>query len=300
MAMLIHLPSASDWRRYSDGRIYAPPSLEQEGFIHLARANEAVMVANLLFRKTDDVLAVVIDSRRLGDLRLEMERLGGFAWPHLHEPLPLGAVLAELPYPMLSTGRYGPLRSRLRDFEAGPPLAFHRPINGRDCLEVLDRLQAAGVQAVVDGGWAVDAALGEATRAHGDLDLCLSENSLDAALSALADMGFEVMEDQQPTRVELRSSGGTGHQVDLHPLRFDDSGSGVQQLPDGATFTYPAEGLCGLGRIVGREVRCLTPALQLECHLGYEPDEEDYADVAALCDRFGLLPSEPYAAVIRD
>jgi hypothetical protein len=34
----------------------------------------------------------------------------------------------------------------------------------RDVVEILDRLDAAGVEAWLDGGWAVDAVLGEQTR----------------------------------------------------------------------------------------------------------------------------------------
>ena len=36
-----------------------------------------------------------------------------------------------------------------------------------DVVEVLEWLEAVGVRAWVDGGWGVDALVGEATRAHG-------------------------------------------------------------------------------------------------------------------------------------
>jgi hypothetical protein len=32
----------------------------------------------------------------------------------------------------------------------------------------------------------------------------------------------------------------------------------------------------------------LTPQVQLECHLGYEPDETDRHDMRLLAERFGL------------
>src|SRR2546422_5781430 len=40
-----------------------------------------------------------------------------------------------------------------------------------DVVEVLDRLDGAGIEASLDGGWGVDALLGEQTRPHDDLDL---------------------------------------------------------------------------------------------------------------------------------
>ncbi|MGH3426401.1 MAG: nucleotidyltransferase domain-containing protein [Mycobacteriales bacterium] len=40
-----------------------------------------------------------------------------------------------------------------------------------DVIEVLDRLDAAGAEYWIDGGWGVDALLGIQTRQHDDLDL---------------------------------------------------------------------------------------------------------------------------------
>ncbi len=59
MALLVHLPRREEWRvRTSDGW-YRPRSLAEEGFIHLCRHEEAVMVANLLFANVDDLLQSV-------------------------------------------------------------------------------------------------------------------------------------------------------------------------------------------------------------------------------------------------
>jgi len=40
-----------------------------------------------------------------------------------------------------------------------------------DVLEIVDLLEGVGVESWVDGGWSVDALLGEQTRPHEDLDL---------------------------------------------------------------------------------------------------------------------------------
>lgn len=298
MALLIHLPSRRDWHKFAGPDGFAPPSLRLDGFLHLSRASEAVMVANLMFRHVDDLLAVVVDSRRLTELRLEPERPGGFAWPHLHGPLPFDSVMAVLDYPREASGRFGPLSSRLSEFDAGDPIRFHEPMTPGRCLDALNIIATVGVSAAVDGGWAVDAALCEVTREHGDLDLCVPETSLDDIVGALERAGYRVTEDQLPTRLELRAQEGYGAQIDLHPLTFDDLGNGIQKLNDGTSFMYPARGLAGAGQILSRPVHCITPDLQVECHLGYEPDEDDYKDVAALCARFNLVAPPPYGRAV--
>lgn len=48
-------------------------------------------------------------------------------------------------------------------------------------------------------------------------------------------------------------------------------------------------------RIVGgRRVRCLTAEIQVLCHAGYELDDDDFRDMRALHERFGvdLLPEQ--------
>ena len=58
-----------------------------------------------------------------------------------------------------------------------------------DVLGVLSLLDGAGLTAWVDGGWGVDALLGETTRDHGDLDLAVLLPQLGAVRSALAEAG---------------------------------------------------------------------------------------------------------------
>jgi lincosamide nucleotidyltransferase A/C/D/E len=65
-------------------------------------------------------------------------------------------------------------------------------MTGADVLHVIDLLKAAGVPVWVDGGWGVDALLGEQTRLHDDLDLdlALEHRDLVRFLQAMGDAGF--------------------------------------------------------------------------------------------------------------
>jgi lincosamide nucleotidyltransferase A/C/D/E len=160
-------------------------------------------------------------------------------------------------------------------------------------LLVLDTLHRGGWRAWLDGGWGVDALLGEVTRPHDDVDLVVELAALPAVLDALATLGFSVTENLAPVRVVLRSSDGL--QVDLHPVTFAEDGTGWQRgaSPDGSDCPYPAEGFAE-GRILDRVVPCLTPELQLEHHGGYAPRDHDRMDMARLASRFGLSLREPY------
>jgi len=97
-----------------------------------------------------------------------------------------------------------------------------------------------------------------------------------------------------PARLALRDP--DNRQVDLHPVVFDEMGSGWQELPDGGWGCYAAEGLRGAGTIARCRVRCLTPELQIRHHLGYEPDADDRHDMRQLAERFGLDLPPPYRA----
>lgn len=143
--------------------------------------------------------------------------------------------------------------------------------------EVLALLSDAGVEAWIGGGWGVDALVGRQTREHDDLDLAVDKGR--DAIAALTAAGFTVVTDWWPGRVAVRR--GDGVEVDVHPIRFRSDGSAVQTTVDGTEYVYPNDGFT-MGVIAGREVPCITAALQVEFHSGYEPSEKDRADMRAL------------------
>jgi lincosamide nucleotidyltransferase A/C/D/E len=157
-------------------------------------------------------------------------------------------------------------------------------------IEVVGLVEDLGMPVWIDGGWGVDALLEEQTREHQDLDIAIKLSDAATIIKALESKGYKLYEDEMPTRLEMR--GLEDRRVDLHPLTFDAQGNGLQQLQDGSYGKYTAEGLSGLGKVAGRIVKCLSPALQLKFHTGYIPDENDRHDVQLIVDKYGLsLPS---------
>lgn len=156
-------------------------------------------------------------------------------------------------------------------------------------LAMLEALRTAGIEVWVDGGWAVDALLGEQSRPHRDLDLTLVADEPAPALTLLAALGFRPLRDDLPTAIALRHP--DGREIDLHPARSTPDGGADQILPDGSLWHY---GPPTTGTIGGREVTCLSLATQVRAHLGFEPRPEQRADMARLHDRFGPGPPPPH------
>ena len=147
-----------------------------------------------------------------------------------------------------------------------------------EVLAVVDWLEARGAVHVITGGWAVDALVGRATRPHRDLDVIVEAGACDALVQWLRGRGYEVVVDWLPIRVELRR-GRCG--VDLHPMKVDGRGDGVQAGFGTQVFEHRAADRTR-GRIGGRRVVVATAARLMELHWGYEPRPEDLHDIALL------------------
>ena len=157
-------------------------------------------------------------------------------------------------------------------------------------LELLAVLRSGGVKATLDGGWGVDALLGQETRPHEDLDLVVALSDVPRIQEALRPLGFALYEDHLPVRLVLRRD---CEQLDFHTVTFDPEGGGVQPQPSGGSFRYPPEGFV-MGRVRGESVSCISASVQVLCHLGYEPTPKDARDVLRLCQAFGLPIPKAY------
>lgn len=166
-------------------------------------------------------------------------------------------------------------------------------VTADDVIDILDSLSAPGIDAWLDGGWAVDAVLAEQSRPHQDLDLIVRVSDTEALQSMLAGHGFLLDRGVLDSNFVLRDA--RGREVDVHPVRFDPDGNGIYRMENGEDWTFPAEGFQGRGRIAGREVRALTPDVQMLCHsTGYVPDDTDFADMRLLNTRLGTRLLPPY------
>jgi ribosomal-protein-alanine N-acetyltransferase len=156
---------------------------------------------------------------------------------------------------------------------------LHADMPAAEVLRVLAAAAGRNVRVWIAGGWGVDALLGEQTRAHADLDLAFNAADESALLDALAQLGYRVVLDYRPARMAVADD--DGHEVDLHPVRFDPLGSGVQAGLHGEAFHYPPDGFT-TGSIAHQPVACLTAEQQVRFHTGYDLREQDRHDLARL------------------
>ena len=166
-------------------------------------------------------------------------------------------------------------------------------MTAEDVCDFLDLMEAHGVHVWLDGGWAVDACLGSQTRPHADLDIVVEERQAPVAVAALGRSGFRDVPrgDTRPWNFVLGDE--AGHEIDFHLIVLDERGDGIFGPPENGEI-FPAEALAGSGAVAGRTVACLAPAWLVRFHTGYEADAADWADVSALCGRFGISVPEEY------
>jgi ribosomal protein S18 acetylase RimI-like enzyme len=165
-------------------------------------------------------------------------------------------------------------------------------VSAADVLEILDVFEGAGIVVWIDGGWGIDALVGEQTREHDDLDIVIDIEDVDRLKDVLTAHGFTKLTRWPDSPDGFVLGGGRDRRVDVHPVRFTEEGAGLQRLSKGE-WTFPAEGFAGRGTIGGRTVRCLTAEVQVLCHAGYELDDGDLDDLALLRDRLGAELLEP-------
>jgi lincosamide nucleotidyltransferase A/C/D/E len=155
-------------------------------------------------------------------------------------------------------------------------------------LDVLAALERAGIRVWLDGGWGVDALLGEQTRGHADLDIILNSADAPRLQETLVALGFGPKPGGTATNFVLTDA--RGREIDVHPVEIDRRGYALFALADGRRWPFPPAAFAGRGVVAGREVRCLSVDAQVQCHAqGYEPTENDLGDMEKLQERFGVV-----------
>ena len=128
-------------------------------------------------------------------------------------------------------------------------------------VELLGVFERAGIEVWLDAGWAVDAALGEQTRPHKDVDVILRLSDVPRLLDVLDARRFEVQDGGTDSNFVLADRSGL--EIDVHAVVFDREGNGVYRMSNGSDWIFPASGFGGRGIVQGRPVRCLSPEVQL-------------------------------------
>ena len=126
-------------------------------------------------------------------------------------------------------------------------------------LDLLGVLERAGIEVWLDGGWAVDAVLGEQARPHKDVDVVLRLSDVPRLLDVLDARRFEVQAGGTDSNFVLADQ--TGLEIDVHAVVFDRDGNGVYRMSNGEDWIFPAAEFTGRGIVQGRPVRCLSPAV---------------------------------------
>ncbi len=163
-----------------------------------------------------------------------------------------------------------------------------------DVISLYTELENLKIKIWLDGGWGVDALLGEQTRPHQDLDIAVQEKDVPRLRQQLQERGYREikLEEAKPWNFVLGDQ--DGREIDFHVIVLDDHGNGLYG-PRAKGEMYPAASLTGTGSINGRTVRCISPEWAVKFHSGYTPKEKDFRDVSALCRRFGLELPESFA-----
>jgi AcrR family transcriptional regulator len=160
-------------------------------------------------------------------------------------------------------------------------------MRGDAVVELMQLFDWYGIEVFVDGGWGVDALLGEQTRPHGDLDIALQHQDVPKLRALLEARGYKDVPRDDTRDCNFVMGDDQGHEIDFHSYTFDAQG----KLTFGVA--YPLESLTGHGSIQGYPVKCISVEWMVKFHSGYQLDEDDYHDVSALCERFAIaLPAE--------
>jgi uncharacterized protein (DUF952 family) len=99
-ASLFHILPREVWYGLDKATTYRPPSLASEGFIHLSTADQLLRTAARHFAGRTDLVVIAIDPAKL-EAPLRYAHAHGEAFPHLHGPLPMRAVTAVEPLPLV-------------------------------------------------------------------------------------------------------------------------------------------------------------------------------------------------------
>jgi lincosamide nucleotidyltransferase A/C/D/E len=160
-----------------------------------------------------------------------------------------------------------------------------------DAVDFYKTVTELGVELWIDGGWGVDALLGEQTRPHRDLDIAIQQKDVPVLRHLLQARGYADIKLGDARTWNFVLGDESGREIDVHVIVLDDQGNGIYGPPEKGE-KYPAASLTGTGNIDGQAVRCISPEWMVKFHSGYDLKDKDFRNASALCKKFGIdLPA---------
>ena len=104
---VVHLAERQRWEAAQASGAYVPAEFANDGFIHLSALHQVLAPANALYRGRGDLVAVVVDTRLVGEALVWEPGTGTDEYfPHLYSALGTDAVIAEVPFPPSTDGSF--------------------------------------------------------------------------------------------------------------------------------------------------------------------------------------------------
>ena len=161
-----------------------------------------------------------------------------------------------------------------------------KQMKSSDVIDLYAKLEKLGIQIWIDGGWAVDALLGEQTRKHEDLDIAVERKNLENLRAYLESLGYKEIKRDENKMWDLVMGDSDGHEVHVHAFELNEKGNIIEeQYWDG----YSSNSLSGSGIINGHNVKCVSLEHLIKTHDGAKRKlkDSDYGDMETLRKKFG-------------
>lgn len=160
-------------------------------------------------------------------------------------------------------------------------------MNKKDVVGLYTNLENLGIKIWIDGGWSVDALLGEQTREHQDLDIAINQKDTVSLFNFLKKEGYK--ETRRDSEYNLVFKDNLSHEIDIHVFILNEKRDVVGGI------MYPTESITGSGIINNNIVRCISPRYMVEFlapWLSKHP-EKYLTAISALCKKFDIeYPNE--------
>lgn len=93
-----------------------------------------------------------------------------------------------------------------------------------EVIELLKLFEQYMIEVTLDGGWGVDALLGEQTRLHADLDIVIAYLDTTRLKSVMETRKYREIPCIEPVAYNFMMDEEQGHRVDIHTYTFDPMG----------------------------------------------------------------------------